>query len=372
MRPDLETYYLIDQYLDNKLKGEELISFERKLSDDPTFAKEVAEHRMLNNFILEAELKDVRSQIEKDLANMTKPSFIRMHWQWIGLGIVSLSSILYLSTPVKKDISTQVKQAEKYSTHTATTIIETERKIENNFHTYNKTETKAPSAIQYSEIEPAKLNNTVILDSVRVTQKEILPKIVHTTNSNQTPEVLVPVVEEAKKIDCSTTKITFSLATETTCNDTQTGSITIEKISGGVAPYSYLLNNKKIKEKNISNLAAGNYEIKISDKNGCLTTNSATILEKNCTPTIQQGAKFNINPTIGETCNIPFNTDKKGNIAIFNRVGKIVYRIQNASNEFIEWSGTDGYGALVEAGLYIYMIEYSDGTKVTGEVNITR
>lgn len=153
---------------------------------------------------------------------------------------------------------------------------------------------------------------------------------------------------------------------------TETGSIHIDKISGGVAPYSFTLNNKKNKEKNISELAAGTYEIKIVDKNGCSTVQRVTVLEKNCVSTIQQGSKFNINPSIGETCSIPFNTDKKGNLTIYNRNGKIIHRETNPEKDYIEWNGTDGYGALVESGLYVYVIDYMDGTKVTGEVNIIR
>lgn len=373
MRPDLETYYLIDQYLDNKLEGAELAAFENQLTFDSSFAKSVSEQRMLNNFILEAELKDVRVQIEKDLASIPKPSFFRMNWQWIGLGILSLTSILYVSIPSKKELKASVQLSEKKSIdYNKPSVIENKKvvKLENNVSKNMHLNTQVtPQSI---EIEVNKPRTAVTIDSVHIATIDLSPTIEHSTNTNILPEVLVNVVEEAKKVDCSTTKIAFSIVTETTCKNSETGSIHIENISGGVAPYSFLLNNKKVKEKNIANLGAGTYQIKISDKNGCVTTNTATVLDKICTPSIQQGAKFNINPSIGETCSIPFDTDKKGTISIYSRGGKVIHRIQNPSNESIVWNGTDGYGALAEAGLYVYLIEYTDGTKVTGEVNIVR
>jgi hypothetical protein len=47
-------------------------------------------------------------------------------------------------------------------------------------------------------------------------------------------------------------------------------------INGGASPYTYLWNNNDITE-DIANLSAGNYTVTISDTNGCITTNSASV-----------------------------------------------------------------------------------------------
>jgi hypothetical protein len=214
----------------------------------------------------------------------------------------------------------------------------------------------------------------IAIDTIRIISNTNLsrPTTVSTSNLITEPSIEIKKIEETTKIDCSISNIQFTLTSKATCPNDQKGVIYIQKVSGGAEPYSYTLNNKKIKTSVIENLSEGKYEIKISDKNGCSTVQNTTVLEENCTPKIQQGEKFNINPTIGESCSIQFNTDKKGTITIYNRGGKIIYRVTNPSSEFVDWNGADGYGALAEPGLYVYMIDYTDGTKITGEVNITR
>jgi hypothetical protein len=377
LRPDLEQYYLIDQYLENKLKGAELTAFEEQLQNNASFAEEVAEQRMLNNLILEAELKSVRSQIAQDLASIQSPSFFRMHWQWIGMGLLSLSAILYFIIPSADSTNkTIIKQSPVYSSENKNTpSIEVAEKSAKIPSTHNiEKNTAAITAGSATDVHAAEVsagtNNN--LQSVKNTEIITSTTITPPANTNVIPLIETKPAEVVKTIDCSVTKISFSVTTETSCHHSETGSIYIDNLSGGIAPYSFTLNNKKIKEKNISNLGAGTYEVKISDRNGCSAEHTAIISEKNCTPAIQQGLKFNINPAIGETCNIPFDADKKGNITIYNRSGKIIYRVTNPSTDSVEWTGTDGYGALAEAGLYVYLIEYTDGTKVTGEVNIIR
>lgn len=375
MRPDLEQYYLIDQYLENKLTGEELIAFENQLAQDKTFAQEVAEQRMLNGFILEAELKSVRTQIEKDLLNIQKPSFFRMNWKWIGVGLVSLSAVLYYVIPDKDVVNPSIQESAVHSIENKNQpVITATRKVDKATPQTNNTNQNSQAATTISAPEITKTNDVITAPDNNIQQvehKEIIAPTV-SASVNTVPAIETKPAEVAKTIDCSVTKISVSISTETACANTETGSIHIDKISGGIAPYTFALNNKKIKEKNISDLAAGTYEVRVSDKNGCSTEYKATVLEKNCAASIQQGAKFNINPTIGETCSIPFDADKKGNVTIYNRSGKIIYRASNPSSDQVEWSGTDGYGALAEAGLYVYIVEYTDGTKVTGEVNIIR
>lgn len=376
MRPDLEQYYLIDQYLDNKLKGAELTAFEEQLQNNASFAEEVAEQRMLNNLILEAELKDVRNQIAQDLANIQNPSFFRMNWQWIGVGLLSLLGTLYFIIPSADNTNKAIIQESSVTTienetKSTTEVSETTKHIKHIAGAEKNIETQ--KSVPTTNVSTSQITVATNDNIQPVKNTEVLPPITNTpTNIIQTPAIETKAAETAKTIDCSLTKIAFSVHTETTCENSETGSIHIDKVSGGVAPYLYTVNNKKTKEKSISDLAAGTYTVKISDRNGCSTEHIATILEKNCTPAIQQGLKFNINPTIGETCSIPFDADKKGNVTIYNRSGKIIYRATNPSTDSVEWTGTDGYGTLAEAGLYVYLIEYTDGTKVTGEVNIIR
>ncbi len=61
------------------------------------------------------------------------------------------------------------------------------------------------------------------------------------------------------------------------CGEVNSGAINVE-LSGGTAPFTYLWNNGATTQ-NLSNLSAGNYEITITDANGCNTICSSTIIE---------------------------------------------------------------------------------------------
>ncbi len=367
MRPELEQYYLIDRYLENKLTGEELISFENQLSQDAQFLKRVEEQRMINDFILEAELKSVRAQIEADLAGMQNPSFFRMHWKWITAGTFLIAGILYFSLLNKKSISPSQEA------HLHQSIRSSQSTSLKPIRDADKTEEFTPvEKVTIHKTNNSSINHAGIPDEIRTSADSILNSTVIEPVISRETAANPDAKKEHTIHDCSLTEISCSMTTETSCSNSRTGSISIEKISGGLEPYSLTLNNKKIKAKNISELGAGIYTLKITDKNGCYKEYQTIVSEKNCISAIQQGSKFNINPAIGETCSIPFDSNKRGNVIIYNRSGKIIYRDTNPDKDYAEWNGTDGYGALAEPGLYVYIIEYEDGTKITGEVNIMR
>src|SRR5690606_26358947 len=66
---------------------------------------------------------------------------------------------------------------------------------------------------------------------------------------------------------------------DVTCNGGNNGSATAV-ISGGVAPYTYVWNNGITSTTNeATNLAAGTYEVTVTDANGCILTETFTITE---------------------------------------------------------------------------------------------
>jgi len=61
-----------------------------------------------------------------------------------------------------------------------------------------------------------------------------------------------------------------------TCNNTNDGSITISNISGGTPPFTYLwFNGDTI--QTVDSLGAGTYSVTITDNNGCIYNDSATL-----------------------------------------------------------------------------------------------
>ena len=65
--------------------------------------------------------------------------------------------------------------------------------------------------------------------------------------------------------------------TNLTCNGDQSGSVDLTP-SGGTAPYTYAWSNGEITQ-DIDNLAAGTYDVTVTDANGCTAMISQTITE---------------------------------------------------------------------------------------------
>ncbi len=66
------------------------------------------------------------------------------------------------------------------------------------------------------------------------------------------------------------------LSIQPTCYDTYTGSLSVDNLTGGSAPYSYLWSNT-LTTPTISNIKRGNYWLKVTDSKGCYQTKSTYI-----------------------------------------------------------------------------------------------
>jgi len=63
------------------------------------------------------------------------------------------------------------------------------------------------------------------------------------------------------------------LSTQPSCYNTYTGSLSVNNLTGGTAPYSYLWSNT-LTSPTISNIKSGNYWLKVTDSKGCNRTKS--------------------------------------------------------------------------------------------------
>jgi hypothetical protein len=366
LRPDLEKYYLIDRYLANELKRDEQAAFEHRMQEDASFAQEVSEQKVLNNIILEAELKSVREQMTQDLPNITDQSFLGKHWKWFGAGVLLLSGIVYYTIPSPK------------TTPLLTEKIRIESTASSSSNNIQSDQTKEIYMNKNNAVTIEKTTESTILSNTDIIKTDLLQADtatrIHITPDKPVEKITQPNITqnqstEIKKIDCGKTAIDFNVQTLATCIGEEEGKITIDAIEGGTRPYKYTFNEITSNKTSYSNLGSGEYSIKVTDKDGCSSEKTITIKEKNC---IQQTNKFNINPSIGEICIIPFAKNKTGNLTVYSRSGMIIFKVTNHTEDTVEWNGNDGHGTLAEPGHYIYIIEYNDGSKESGEVNISR
>ncbi|BAO77153.1 gliding motility-associated C-terminal domain-containing protein [Winogradskyella sp. PG-2] len=147
---------------------------------------------------------------------------------------------------------------------------------------------------------------------------------------------------------------TILSTTNVLCNGESTGEIDLT-ISGGTAPYIVLWNNSSTSQDQ-SNLAAGDYDVTITDANGCTTTNQATISEPNNALTA----------SITDFTNVDCNSNSTGNITVEGSGGTPPYNysIDGGTN-----NQTNGLFENLAASSYIVLV--TDENNCTTTVNQT-
>lgn len=143
------------------------------------------------------------------------------------------------------------------------------------------------------------------------------------------------------------------------CDGPTSGFIEVLQGSGGVAPYTYSLNNNNFTTGELfENLTEGIYELNIMDANGCVSTISET-LEAPQIPNIDLGANVEIN--LGET--YTFQT-----------------AINNVNLQEIIWTPSDGFDCEsclnpsfvpLNTGAYTLIVTSEDDCIDTDSITIT-
>lgn len=130
------------------------------------------------------------------------------------------------------------------------------------------------------------------------------------TDANGCSQTLTTVIEEPVKLLVQEERVT-----DIDCFGNNSGNISLI-VSGGVKPYIYEWNNDA-STKDVSDLPAGDYSVKITDTNGCFVSYSKTLTQ----PAQMQASLENV------ADNLCF-ADKKGevNIAITGGVSPYSYR----------------------------------------------
>jgi gliding motility-associated-like protein len=148
--------------------------------------------------------------------------------------------------------------------------------------------------------------------------------------------------------------LTATIINSTDCASPN-GSIKITKITGGLAPYTYLWSNG-ITVDNISALASGSYSVTVTDANGCTATLSSVVTDP-CTPACNLVATATA--TNSTSCTTP---DGKINLTVSGGTAPFTYSWSN--NAAVE----DLTG--LTAGIYTVIVRDSKGCTATVSVTV--
>lgn len=369
MRPELETYQQIDQYLNGLLSGEELHAFEQKCATDASFAEEVDLFRITNQVVLGANFDDVRQQMTKDISSIDSKNKLTKKWLLgLAIGVVGVSIIGTVLT-VKNESPVSVENS-----LTKDSSVSTTNPVKNTSQDTSIEQT----TVGLEKSSPSK-NKSVPIDSQQTSSSISVaePKESNIVQSKSTLEVQkVAVVEpnESKEKSvlenpCKEISLSATITSKPSCTNNQTGSIhiPITSIHGGKQPYSIQFESNKPSQKETYNyLATGSYTLLIRDANNCFNTFTQEVVEVNCRKT-----SYVFAPDKGQTWTLDALNDQEFSIRLLNVSGKEVYKSEHIQNTF-EWNGLSQQGAYLDAGLYIYILETVSGEKENGQVTIVR
>jgi hypothetical protein len=356
----------IDGFLKGNLHGEELQEFEEALLQNQELREEVENARSLQKLVFQNRLltiKDLAKQEEARIENKNLTvkkgtigaAFLILILATIGILQYNKNEDSVTEQSVGNPDKVQVVQGNGTSGKS-----DSEKNQDPEFSDGDSGNSKILK-IHNSGIPHSESNYTIkdtILPEIPVDNAYIKPEVTRTLDSKN-----ISAVKDENTQSCEFVHLKARISTTPACIGSSDGKIEAINISGGTMPYTQNLfaNGKEVYSN--SGLKAGNYELVITDSKNCQQRFEAQINEKSCP------VNDYFNPSFGEVWNIPV-TDKSGKLTIYSRTGTLIYQMDLKKNTAATWNGADKYDRL-EAGYFIFVIEYEDGEVLKGSVTIT-
>lgn len=374
MKPEYEKYHLIDRYLRGELSREETAAFEKQMAD-PEFSAEVALQKGVNEMISANAFHHLRQQMNEDLTRLKHYNFREI---WIGgLILILISSISVVVLYTKKSLhlpapleNIKIKKEIKIESDSI-------RKDQSNIIPIQQDKYKTKVIIPgeqvaiVKELIPSKTTNSKINEtSITDTTLSSLFDSTHIYRENQEKLKLDDNHSKGKvKEDpCNNVSIQAKWLVEKSCKNKNNGSIMVDrnKIYGGEKPYTITLSKEgiEIPEVDYRNLNAGQYKLSIFDHSGCMGSWKINVDEKLC-----RRDAISISISYDEKWIFDEDDGEKYFISIYNEAGKLIYKSSYMTGHF-EWPGANYPSAELQTGVFIYIIDYANGNKETGQITI--
>lgn len=322
MRPELETYHLIDRYLNGELVGEELSSFEAKMQSEADFAQEIELQKLTNSVIAGAAYDRLRAQMKADIRALdSKKASSKSIWKRViaGSSIAICAGFGYYFYTRSENVLGKMQGVDNQSNESVS----------------KKPEVASKLAVPEKKLEEKAIHQTSPKQELK-SQQEAKPN--ESPISTQKLETEVPKAIEVPVVHSKEPAL-------------QEQEIVSHRFIHEPA-HAPVVKSKE--ERHVKKEAAKSEEIEAPQ-------------EKHHTQ-----AAYTIHASSGETWKIPVEPDKEYTIQVYNSAGVLVFKHSSQNEHLTEWDGTASNGALLEAGIYVYIIEYVNGTKETGQITIVK
>ena len=369
MRPELELLELIDKYLSGKLSPSDSIAFKQNIANDPELASKVNAIKVANLLVVENRMTSVRKLSEGKNRLYKYGGTLKL---LSAIGIIALLGLMTFVSVNNSERSedspkTNTVQPGKVTTETNSSFSKIE-KPEVTLSDKDKSEKSSGSLVKKDEEkngtenqEALKINSEVPIDETVLLKSKM---------TEEDKVLIVPTKKLLKTIDsCENNKYDIHVETSPTCKGESVGQIFISKVSGGRQPWSYSIDGFKFKSgTSFQNLEHRKYKITLKDASGCSHQfkDDYEVAEKVCAVS----REYVFHPQLQGIWQFPTNGKQNFTVRIINSAGLIIYetKSQNGSND--SWNGICLNGLPALPDLYIFEIEFADGTREQGHLTI--
>lgn len=392
---DREKFELIERYLSGQLTAQEQETFRELWATDPDFADQVNYHELVDDFIIDAGLLDLKEK----LTNYTKPrassnkglveklvgssrnlvlASLLMLSVGLGLGIwlmphpFSSKQGLASKTPIEEkaqqnpqvENTTEPKKSTgpKASPNSSANHKPDPQEADNKRQGQPNQSAFAGKNPQSNQPEQkAKENpgaNAVNLQKVQLTHLQQSASIKPVSFKIQPvgpKEVRIPenIKQRLANTECKNIKIRGEVEIVPSCIDKANGKLKVltNTLKGGTPPYAFKFGKRAGYQKKAikANMSRGKYTISVKDGNGCtdVLAKNARIPEERCGK-----RSFTFVPEEQTRWKYPFKKESaSGRIKIFHE-GTQVYTERINSGIPIGWNGRLNNGRRASMGLY--------------------
>ena len=363
MRPELEQRYLIDKFLNGELSDNELSDFNIQLTKNKTLASDVAAQKIANQLVIENKLLEVRSLLKKHEL-LTESNGNNNNHLLLSLGgvVAAFFMIGYVYFQFQEGTNLPTKTT-AHKTYKPEIITKTDELAKPNI-------LKASQQKNSSQKVSSKLDTAVYLNIKDQEKAEASAEKIEIiiANGNSNSREITPL-EAPQKMPCDKISTEIKVAVTQSCENDKNGKLKIESHNIQSKEIEYSLDGEKYYKTSVfDNLSAGMYHIFLKDKDGCIFEDKEwhEIVTKKC----DQENEFIFHPSAQGNWFFPSHGTPNFIITILDKSGTVVFKTKSIAGVPNSWDAIGNSGVPVMPGLYLYLIEYDNGSTDKGYITI--
>lgn len=351
---------LIQDYLTGSLSREEEQAFVNRIKADSELKLAVYKEKLARELV-------IRDAVTRRFSNMNLAPEGPKNYFWrniaatgVIIGIAVTAFMFFMNTDKKEQTSVPYAKEEKPAV-----LSEENKETVTQETAKDKTEVISKQQVEQSNAPVKKKESKeapITADRTESTLEEV-------NRSKELTEKITPLLEEQKIIQeqnpiQAPCKLNAEVYSSPSCSQKQDGKVVVDKISGGTAPYTVLINGQEL--NSVNNVSAGIYKIKVQDAAGCVSDQEVVVDEKVCS----DETIYVYNATGSNEWAYPITESFNGIISIVGKTGSPIWKERILYGSPHSWNGQTIQGARVVTGAYIVIMKPENGEAITLTLNV--